>query len=108
MDIRRAPGFLSGFCVEPADSSGVFHPLAGGGSQIPDFVGCFSEKELDAAAEFLNNHALLADINSNSCKGGKSGCWELRQKDLPFRQHHGGYEYGYESGDESGRGIRSF
>lgn len=84
MDIRRAAGLFDGICLETADSSGVFHSLAGGGCQIPDFAGCFSEKELDAAAERLNNNALLSDINYNSCRKQTGGCIELRQKDLPF------------------------
>ena len=51
--------------MEAADSSGVFYPLSGGGRQIFNFSGCFSEKELDASAVVLNIYALLSDIYDN-------------------------------------------
>ena len=51
--LRRPAGTFGGFCVETADTSGIFYLVLGGSGQVSSFAVHFQGKEVDAAAVIL-------------------------------------------------------
>lgn len=47
MAVWCADGIAGRFCLEAADTVGIFHPFAGGGREACDITGSVPEKSMD-------------------------------------------------------------